>query len=65
MKVTMHFLWGVFITSRKKPARVGALGTLSNFLQAFPAASNSEISFVEWSQGVYFFVCVNNCMYLR
>lgn len=49
----------------EKHTHVGALGTLSNFLQAFPAASYSEISFVEWSQGVYFCVCVNNCMYLR
>lgn len=65
MKATMHFLWGVFITSRKKNAHVGALGTLSSFLQAFPAASKSEISFVEWSQGVHFFVYVNSCIYPR
>lgn len=38
-------------------AHLEALGTLSTFLQAFPAASDSEISFVEWSQGVCFFVC--------
>lgn len=42
----------------KKHAYVGALGTPAYFLQAFPAASNSEISFIEWSQGVCFCVCV-------
>lgn len=54
----MHFLWGVFMTYFFfLKAHLEALGTLSTFLQAFPAASDSEISFVEWSQGVCFFVC--------
>jgi len=32
----------------KKNTHVAAVGTLSNYLQAFPAASKSGISFVEW-----------------